>query len=734
MKLSSIITAAAVLMLSAFGAEAENSRVINIRTEKSSLVFSVNPDGMLVCDHYGAAIGDASSFSLRKNYIRGDHGTPYAAYPAMGGRSFGEPALAVTHRNGDLNTELKYVSHTTETLQDNNISETTISLADSIQGLETDLVFTAYWKQNIITAHTVIRNREKGDITLRSFYSSALPIKAEKYLLTHLYGAWAREAQVDRTVLTHGTKSIESRKGVRTTHTESPAFMVSLDTDRFDENNGDVIAGALAWSGNFKLNFEVDEFNILTILAGANPYASEYRLKKGESFTTPEMIWTFSAEGAGGASRNLHRWARDYWMHSGSGTVPSLLNSWEGAYFNFDAKTLTDMIDDAASMGLEMFVLDDGWFGNKYPRNNDKAGLGDWDVNKEKLPEGIDYLASYAHEKGLRFGIWIEPEMVNPKSETAEKHPDWIVKGASYETTLIRNQWLLDMSLPAVQDFVFNVFDRTMSLSDKIDYIKWDANRHVENAGSNGLPDDRQSEFWIRYVQGFYNVMERIRKKYPDVMVQACASGGGRVEYGALKYFDEFWTSDNTEALSRTKIQYGTSLFFPANVIGSHVSAVPNHQTGNITPLKFRFDIACSGRLGMELQPKHMTDDEKAFARKAIESYKGYRDIIMNGDLWRIGSPYDDCGYYGMMYVSEDKSKAVLFTYSIKYQSRTVIPQFRLRGLDPERSYHFKEINVDKPRFWFDGKTLPGDLLEAKGVNIPLRGIYESAVFIIEAE
>ena len=696
------------------GAAAAEPQVINIKTDGSSMVMSVTSDGEVLFHHFGGRIDDATPVTGIKSYRRTDHGTDNLAYSTMGGRNFREPALRVTHADGDMNTELRYVSHTTRTLADTNVTRTVIKLTDTNQALDVELFYTAYAKENVITTHAVIRNREKGSIVLHSFYSSSLPVKARSYLLTHLYGAWARESQVDHTLLTHGSKSIESRKQVRTTHTENPAFMITLDSESFDENYGEVIAGALAWSGNFRLNFEVDEFNVLNILAGANPYASDYTLGEGESFTTPEMIYTYSSEGAGGASRHLHDWARNYGVWHGHTYAPTLLNSWEGAYFTFDAKTLTEMIDDAADMGLEMFVLDDGWFGNKYPRNDSNAGLGDWQVNAKKLPEGIDYIASYAHQKGMKFGIWIEPEMVNPRSELAEKHPDWIVKAGNREIPRMRNQWLLDLSNPKVQDFVFSVFDNTMKLSPNIDYIKWDANRHVENAGSEYLPEDKQSHFWIDYTQGFYKVMERIRAKYPDVLIQACASGGGRVEFGAMKYFNEVWTSDNTEALSRTRIQYGTSLFYPATVMGSHVSATPNHQTGNITPIKFRF--------------------EKRFARKAVASYKAYRDIVMEGDLYRIGTPYDDTGYYGMMYVSKDKKKAVLFTYCIRYQSRTLIPKFRLHGLDAKTRYTVREQNTDKKRFWFDGGTFTGEYLANAGINPNLSKIYDSAVFVLEAQ
>lgn len=710
-----------------------SAQVIEVSTKDLSLVLTVDEAGQVLFQHFGPRIADPAVFLQKETYRREDHCTDNLAYGTAGGRNFRSPALRVTHADGDLNTELRYVSHR-ESRPGDDVVETTVVTKDPKTGLVVNLVYTAYGEENVILSHSEIENRTNGPIVLHEFYSSALPLRASKYLLTHFYGSWAREMQVDHTLLTHGIKSIESRKGVRTTHTENPSFLLSLDTESFDENYGEVIAGALAWSGNFRLQFELDEFNVLTVLGGINPYASAYPLAKGERFVTPDMIYTYSFQGAGGASRNLHAWARNHGLFSGGKGCPTLLNSWEGAYFKFDAATLTGMIDDAASLGLEMFVLDDGWFGNRYPRDNASQGLGDWVVNRQKLPEGIDYIADYAHSKGLKFGIWIEPEMVSPKSDLAQEHPEWVVKAEGREIPTIRNQWLLDLTNPAVQDFVFGVFDRTMQLSSKIDYIKWDANRHAESIGSTWLSEEEQSRFWIDYAQGFYRVLERIRAKYPQVLIQACASGGGRVEYGALRYFDEVWTSDNTEALSRTYIQYGTSLIYPAVVCGSHVSAVPNHQTGNITPLKFRFDLASSGRLGMELQPAQMSDAERSFARKAIASYKQYRDLVFSGDLYRIASPYDPDGFYALMYVSKDRKRAVAFAYCIRYQSRTLVPKFRLRGLDPDLNYRLSELNVSKSRFWGDGKILSGSMLAGEGINPPLSKLYDSGIYYLEAE
>lgn len=729
------LVGALLALTHAAGAE-RTPQIIPIHTDRASLVLCVEGDGTVLLRHFGGRIDDVAPMAAYSTHRRTDHGAGEEIYPAAGGRNFRLPALRATHADGDVNTELRYVSHETLPSDDAGVVRTVVRLADPMRPLEVELLFTAYLRENVIATRSRITNREQGPVTLHAYYSSALSLHGYgSYLLTQLRGGWADEAQIEHLPLGHGTHSISTRKLVRTTHTENPAFMLSLDTDRFDEEHGEVIAGALAWSGNYRIDFSVDEYDILTLLAGANPDGAAYTLDAGQTLTTPEMVYTFSDCGAGGASRNLHDWARRYGIRDGHrGHVPTLLNSWERAYFDFGEETLRGMIDDAAAMGLEMFVLDDGWFGNKYPRNHDRAGLGDWEVNSAKLPGGIDRIASYAHERGLKFGIWIEPEMVNPRSELAERHPDWVVRAPGREAPLIRHQWLLDLSNPEVQDFVFGVFDRTMSLSKKIDYIKWDANRHAESIGSAYLPADRQSNFWVDYTRGLYRVMERIRAKYPDVLIQACSSGGGRVEYGALKYFDEVWTSDDTEALSRARIQYGTSLFYPAAVMGAHVSASPNHQSGNVIPLKFRFDMAAAGRLGMELQPRQMSDEERAYARRAIATYKEFRDLVEEGDLYRIGSPYDPSGTFGTLYVSKDKRRAVFMAYCIRYRGHTPVPQFRLRGLDDAARYAVRELNVDGPRCWFDGETLTGAYLRNEGINPPLQRLYDSAVYLLEAE
>ena len=697
-------------------------QVIAVETENTQLLLGVLGNRQVVIRHYGQPVSNPSQF-LEFNGVAAE------AYPAAGGTFLGEPALHVKYADGTHNTELRYVGHKVESAS--GVAKTTIQMKDYVTGLQVNLIYEAYRKEDVISAHTEILNPGKKAVELENYASALMRLEGDDFLLTHFHGGWAYEMQTSREMLDFGTKVIESRRGTQATQTENPSFLVSLGKE-FSETSGAVVAGALAWSGNFRIAFERDETGRLNILGGISPFASAYPLAGGASFETPAMLWTYSAEGAGGASRNLHRWARNYGIYGGGAVNPTLLNSWEGAYFTFNTSTLTGMIDDAAAMGLEMFVLDDGWFGEKYPRNSDRTSLGDWEPNTSKIPEGIDYLASYAHERGLKFGIWIEPEMVSGVSVLAETHPEWVVQSPGRQLYEARWQWVLDLSNPDVQDFVFDIFDRTMQLAPGIDYIKWDCNRPIYSFGSTYLGSE-QDRFYVEYVQGLYSVMRRIREKYPKVLVQCCSSGGARVDYGAMKYCNEFWTSDNTDAISRVRIQYATSMIYPACAMASHVSAVPNHQSGNITPLKMRFDMAAAGRLGMELQPKNLTPDERALADRCIKSYKGFRDVVFGGDLYRLTDPYDS-DYYAFMYVSEDKSKAVVFAFCLRYQNRaTGGHPFALQGLDPSRSYKVTEQNVDSSCWWGNGKSFTGDfLMSGSAFNPVLHQTNASAIFVLE--
>ena len=703
-----------------------------ISTKNTTLLLLAKPGETPRVAYYGAKLNERQGSEVWwTNGALND-----VAYRTFNGTTDGFPALTVQHADGQIALDLQVQKVSREQAEGGEL--VTIETKDKVQPFFVALCYRTYEASDVIEAWTEIRHQEKKDVMLLKYASAQLPVTGPDVWVTTFYGEWANEMNVNETKLTHAGLTVAPFDGVRNGHEAHGELMISLD-GRSRENAGRTIGAALCWSGKYLLSLasdpkRPDEHRLMAGIDDALPYY----LKPGASFRTPELAFTYSAEGRGGVSRNLHDWARHFKVHNGTALRDVLLNSWEGVYLAVNEEKMLKLMKGAADIGGELFVMDDGWFASKkFNRDRDNAALGDWDIDARKLPGGLKPLIEAAKENGIKFGIWIEPEMGNWKaSELYEKHPDWFLQNTGREPKLGRGgtQAVLDLCNPKVQDFVFSVFDNTMKLSPNIDYIKWDANRHAENAGSEFLPKDRQSHFWIDYVQGFYKVMERIRAKYPDVLIQACASGGGRVEYGAMKYFNEVWTSDNTEALSRARIQYGTSLFYPATVMGSHVSATPNHQTSNITPIKFRFDMACAGRLGMELQPKQMNAEEKAFARKAIESYKGYRDIVMEGDFYRIGTPYDDTGYYGVMYVSKDKKKAVLFTYCTLYQSRTLVPKFRLYGLDAQTRYKIREQNVDKKRFWFDGGTFTGEYLNHAGINPNLNKIYDSAVFVLEAE
>jgi len=719
------VTAVAAFTISS---AAISKELVTVSTDDTRMIFLAEKDAPVYFLYWGENV-DMKCWQDRYYNSKPDSNEPRACqlYPAFGGSCYLTPALRITHSDGGLVTDLVYDDVRTRTLAPG-IEETVIVLKDVKDPIKVEVCFRAYRKTDVIAQSARIVNCGKKPVTVFEAASSFLPLHSTSYYLTHFSGTWAHEMQLSEELLTPGSKIIESKKGVRTSQSESPSFVVSLE-DRLHEYSGEVYAGSLAWSGNFRLSFQVDEYGMLGITSGMNPFASEIVLEKGGVLETPEMIMTFSPDGMNRISRNLHDWTREYGLAHGDELRPVLLNSWEGAYFSFGEETITDMIDQASEFGIEMFVLDDGWFGNKFPRNGDNAGLGDWQVNVSKLPHGISYLADYAVSKGLQFGIWIEPEMVNPDSELAHNHPDWIVGSNGRENPTMRNQWLLDLTNPKVQDFVVKTFDDVLAMSGNISYIKWDANRHVENVFSPYLGKDRQPEFWYDYTKALYSVYERIRQAHPQVQIQLCSSGGGRLDYGALKYHDEFWTSDNTNALDRIFIQYGTSFFFPVKAASAHVSTSPNHQTGQMTPIKFRYDVAMTGRLGFELQPSSMSGEEAEFAKNAVRTYKDIRPVVQLGDQYRLISPYDPSGYASEIFVTKDKSSAVFFGYSTKYHGRTEYLTARMRGLDPDKNYLVEELNVWKwPALRERGTVMSGDYLMKAGLNIFIGAPLESIV------
>lgn len=648
--------------------------------------------------------------------------------------SYGEKAFAVAHSDGNMSVDL--VVEGVRQYSDEEADITEITLKDKVYPLVVKQYYKAYKGTDVISTWVEITNNAKKALTLYKFASASLPVKRADNWLTHFHGTWGAENMMEEEKLTNGQKVIANKEGIRNTQTDNPSFMLTLDGCP-QEENGRVIGASLAWSGNYLMKIIADNSRI-NVIAGINEEVSHYILEPKETFVTPELAMTYSSEGKGGVSRAFHRWARAYKLNQGNKERDILLNSWEGVYFNVNQEGMDQMMKDMSAMGGELFVMDDGWFGDKYPRNDDKTSLGDWTVCKEKLPEGIGGLLASAKKHNIKFGIWIEPEMANTKSELFEKHPDWVLSQDNRPLTTGRggSQVVLDLTNPEVQNFVFGVVDKLMTEYPEIAYIKWDANAALMNYGSHYLPNQKQSHIYIEYHRGMNKVLERIRAKYPNLVIQACASGGGRVNYGFLPYFNEFWTSDDTDALQRIYMQWGVSNFYPSIAMASHVSANRNHQTGRVLPLKYRFDVAMSARLGMEIQPKDMTDADKAFAGRAIAAYKKIRPVVQFGDLYRLVSPYDKKGIASLMYATPEKDKAVLFVYKTEHFLNQLMPDVVLSGLDENKTYRITDLtpeNEQKPSA-LNGKVISGKILKEAGLSVAsaLRAEYSSLALLFE--
>ncbi len=707
---------------------------IAVNTANNSLILSARSGSSLGFLHFGARLSDADIEALQFAGVR-----PLNAYPAYGQGEIREDAIAVTHPDGNMSLDLVVENVITDSSRDTDIA--CITLKDKVYDFRVKVYYKAFKDVDMIETWTEIVNDGKKPVVLRKFDSAFLPFHTGDVWVSHLYGTWANEGRLVEEPLQRGTLRIENKDGVRNSHTSHAEIMISLD-GKPSENTGSVIGAALCNSGNYHLDIVTNDTDYHRLFAGISPDNSTLTLDKGESFRTPELAITFSDEGLSGASRNFHRWARAHKIAHGDRERKILLNSWEGVYFNINEPGMDQMMGDIASMGGELFVMDDGWFGDKYPRLNDSSSLGDWVVDKKKLPNGVGGLVETARKHGISFGIWIEPEMANTVSELYEKHPDWIINAPGRDVVKGRggSQVVLDLSNPAVQDYVFSIVDNLMTDYPGIDYIKWDANMSVSSHGSSYLPADRQSELNIRYHQGFAAVCDRIRAKYPDLTIQACASGGGRASYGVLPWFDEFWVSDNTDALQRIYMQWGTSYFFPSITMASHISAVPNHTVYRVTPLKFRIDVAMSGRLGMELQPKDMTPEEIAQCKQAIADYKSVRPVVQFGDIYRLVSPYDNLGVASMMYVGQDKSEAVFYWWRIDNMYDSHLPRVKMAGLDPDRNYRIVELDKAPGRpLSFEGRSFSGSFLMDVGLEMPggfsrdLQG-YASRVLHLIAE
>lgn len=709
---------AIALMAMAMATTAVDAQTVRVSTNNTDLVLKVSPKGRLYQVYFGDKLKNAADYdNLTWNTYAASDGAVstrgHEVYAGSGNEDYFEPAVAITHADGNMTTYLYYKGVETKAIDGG--TETIITLQDNKYPDTVKLHYAAYDKENVIKAWTEISHNEKNPVTLWRYSSTMLYFDASKYFLTSYHSDWAKEGHPETVQLTAGKKIIDTKLGTRAAMHTEPFFELGLN-EPAKENEGNVVLGTIGWTGNFRFTFEVDNVGGLRVIPAINPYASDYKLRAGETFTTPEFIFTTSSTGVGQASRNLHDWARRYQVNMGMGDRLSLLNNWENTGFDFDQKSLAELMKDAKDLGVDMFLLDDGWFANKYPRKDDHAGLGDWDVTHSKLPEGIPGLVRDAKAAGVKFGIWVEPEMVNPKSELFEKHPDWVIQQPNRETYYYRNQLVLDISNPKVQDYVFGVVDRIMTENPDVAYFKWDCNSPITNIYSP-YHKANQGNTYIDHVRGVYNVMSRIKAKYPNLPMMLCSGGGGRMDYEALKYFTEFWCSDDTDPYERLYIQWSLSKFFPAKTMGSHVT-----NWNKKTSVKFRTDVCSSCKLGfdIDLKPLKGTDDY-TFVQQAVKNWTRLKPVILDGDQYRLVSPYET-DHSALNYVSKDKSHAVLFAYNLhpRYKEPRLL-KVRMQGLDPQRQYTVEEINLmpgTQSTFDFNGKRFSGDYLMKVGLDV----------------
>jgi alpha-galactosidase len=662
----------------------------SVRTRDFAVNFQTGADGRLYQHPIGA---DDANANLQRDA---------EFYPQAGDGYVWEPALQLTHADGNTSTALVFesVSQTNETLD---VALTRIQLHDPAYPLQVALCFRTHSQDDVIEEWTEIRHQESKPITLERMASTSLLLTKNVYL-THFFGDWAKEMlNPITTQLSPGTLELDSKLGVRASQFQNPNFILSLNGTA-GETNGAVLAGSLAWSGSFQLAFD-DNNDAVRAICGINPFASAYHLKPDETFTTPTMIWVWSGHGLGEMSRKLHDWARDFGMRDGRKTRSVLLNNWEATGFDFDFNRITGLYGPAKALGVELFLLDDGWFGNQYPRVNDHAGLGDWEPNRSRLPDGLAPLAASAVQHGLRFGIWMEPEMVNPNSELFHEHPDWAIAQPKRDLELQRNQLVLDLTRPEVQAFEWQSIQSILGVPD-ITYAKWDCNRYLTQPGSSYLAPDRQSELWIDYVHALYALMDKTAQAFPNTEMMLCSGGGGRADYGALKYFQEFWPSDNTDPVARVPMQWDYSYFFPPVAMASHVTHMGNR------PMHFACSVAMSARFGMDLDLNRLSPEDRAVCAGAISAYKTIREVTLLGDLYRLEDPHKN--FRGALnFVSPDKVRAVVFAFQLKDgENVPVHPQ----GLDPAKMYQVQELNpapgraaVPQESESFSGETLMRD-------------------------
>lgn len=718
-------------------------QVFTLQTKRTTYQMKAGDYGILLHLYYGARVEDCTMDYLLHRKDVGFSGNPYEAgedrtfsldtlpqeFPSYGVGDYRNNCVGVCQADGTRAADFRYVSweiregaHKIPGLpclfdEDETAETLVIFLEDAASSLKLELYYVVFADRDVIARSARITNGGKEAVRLEKMMSACLELPNGSWEAIHFHGRHAMERRLERLPLMHGTMEVGSRRGT-SSHQHNPG--VILCSPDATEEHGGCYGLSLIYSGSFSMEIEMDQMDSVRAVCGINPEFFEYRLEPGEAFDTPQLMMTYSGSGLGRMSANFHSIIRHNLCRGKYKFArrPVLINNWEATYFDFNEEKILSIARQASELGIEMLVLDDGWFGS---RDSDNAGLGDWFVNTDKLKGGLADLVTGINGLGMKFGIWIEPEMVNEDSRLYREHPDWALTIPGRKPCRSRNQLVLDMSRSEVRDYVFDSIAAVLK-SANVEYVKWDMNRSICDVYSAVLPKERQGEVYHRYVLGIYDLMERFTSSFPNILFEGCSGGGGRFDPAILYYSPQIWCSDDTDGIERLEIQYGTSFFYPISAVGSHVSAIPNHQTGRRTPLATRGVVAMAGSFGYEMDLNLLTEDEKEAVKAQVEDYKKYYDLIHNGDYYRLTSPQGDSGFTAWQFVSGDKTRTLLNLVITHVRANAPDLWFKLRGLDPEKRYRLEE----------NGRIYSGSALMNAGISIPMiMGDYPAVQMVL---
>ncbi|MBR2257677.1 MAG: alpha-galactosidase [Blautia sp.] len=731
----------------------ETSRTFHLQNQQFSYIMKVLPNGHMGQLYFGRPIHDRENYDyLLEKCIRSHSASPdllegfslehvRQEYPVYGSADFRQGAVEILQENGSRLCDFVYRGYriiegkprltglpATYVEDESDAQTLVLNLSDAVTGVELELFYTVFREMGVLTRSAHFINKGSKAVQLTRAMSLSLDLPDDQYDWIQFSGSWARERMPVTHRLSEGIHAIESLRG-HSSHQQNP--FVILKRPRTDEFSGEAMGFSFVYSGNFLAQAEVDTYQVTRFMMGIHPTWFSWKLESGDDFTTPEVVLAYTREGLNDLSQTFHRLFQNHlirgeYRHK---VRPILINNWEATYFDFNEEKLLAIAAKAKECGVEMFVLDDGWFG---ARRNDYAGLGDWYPAKELLPDGIAGLSEKIEQMGMKFGLWFEPEMVNPDSDLYRAHPDWVLQIPDRKNSLARHQLVLDFSRPEVVDYIYGLVSGILRES-RISYVKWDMNRSITECGSQAYPADRQGEIFHRYILGVYDLYERLTAEFPHILFESCAGGGGRFDAGLLYYAPQAWTSDDTDAVERIKIQYGTSYGYPVSSMGSHVSAVPNHQLNRITPLKTRAETAFFGTYGYELDLNRLSEEEIADVRKYTQFMKDHRELLQFGTFYRLRSPFES-NEPAWMVVSGDQKEAIVGSFRILSKANQAFMRLRLAGLREDLLYEVEGMGTFYGDELMGAGLVTSDAATGKvGENIMPSGDFSSVIYLLKA-